>query len=254
MRVSQAVTASSAVPGIFAPLLIANHAGSCGYPQPEWIEDALAHPEKSRRKHHAAQFAVTYLDGRKRPYVFLVDGGVADNIGARRIIADVVRAGRVFESTGKTDVPVPEHMLYIVVNAQAGGRHDWEQAVAAIAALGAGLDLGYGNLPLQLRDHRASSSQRQRMGEAGGEAWRPSEDLRRRGCVRQPFGHQRAKFLQRRSDDLGSRRRNRGSSDRGRGPTPARFPGLQAVHGVDELGTEHPMAPPLAASFLSNLP
>ena len=126
LRVSQAVTASSAVPGIFAPLLLRNHAGSCGFPEPEWIRHALDHPVESRRKHHAARLAVSYLDSEVRPYVFLLDGGVADNIGARRIIADVTLEGGTRALSGSDDSELPEYMIFIIVNAQAGGRHEWD--------------------------------------------------------------------------------------------------------------------------------
>jgi NTE family protein len=125
MRVAQAVTASSAVPGIFSPLLLENHAGTCGYPYPTWIEEALANPTKSRRRYHEARSAKTYLDREKRPYVFLVDGGVADNIGARRIMEDVIVAGGAWDLVEKTDLEIPEYVIYIIVNAQVGGNHDW---------------------------------------------------------------------------------------------------------------------------------
>jgi NTE family protein len=125
MRVAQAVTASSAVPGLFDPLLLKNHAGSCGHPEPAWIKEALADPQKSRRRYHEARSAATYLDSKERPYIFLVDGGVADNIGARRIMADVIDAGGALDLAKETDLVIPEHMIYIVVNAQVGGKHDW---------------------------------------------------------------------------------------------------------------------------------
>jgi NTE family protein len=108
MRVAQAVTASSAVPGIFSPLLLENHAGTCGYPDPTWIQEALANPTQSRRRYHEARSAKTYLDREKRPYIFLVDGGVADNIGARRIMADVIVAGGAWDLAEKTDLEIPE--------------------------------------------------------------------------------------------------------------------------------------------------
>jgi NTE family protein len=124
LRVAQAATASSAVPGIFTPLLLRNYAGTCGLPEPAWIEDALTHPRKSRRRYHQALSAVTYLDAEQRPYVYLVDGGVADNIGARRVIANVIEAGDVLKLAEVTRASIPEHLLYIVVNAQAAGKMD----------------------------------------------------------------------------------------------------------------------------------
>jgi NTE family protein len=130
LRVAQAVTASSAVPGIFAPLLLQNYAGSCDHPQPEWIGEALAHPRESRRRYHDARSVVTYLDSKKRPYLFLVDGVVADNIGARRIIADVVHAGGAWNLAEDTELSLPEHVVYIVVNAEARRVHKWDDKPA----------------------------------------------------------------------------------------------------------------------------
>jgi NTE family protein len=130
MRVSTAVTASSAVPGVFAPLVLENRAGTCNHPEPAWIEEALAEPAKSRRRYHEARGVATYLDREKRPYIFLVDGGVADNVGARRLLADVTESGGVMSLAQGRRLDLPEHVVYIVVNAQAGGRHDWDQTLA----------------------------------------------------------------------------------------------------------------------------
>jgi NTE family protein len=130
MRVSTAVTASSAVPGVFAPLVLENRSGTCGTPEPAWIREALADPTKSRRRYHDARAAATYLDREERPYIFLLDGGVADNIGARRILADVIHSGGMLALLEAGRIEIPEKILYIVVNAQAGGRHDWDKELA----------------------------------------------------------------------------------------------------------------------------
>jgi NTE family protein len=135
MRVAQAVTASSAVPGIFSPLLIKNHAGECGFEEPEWMKEALANPTASRRRYHQAREAATYTDARERPYIFLVDGGVADNIGARRLLDNVIEAGSVDKLARIESSEVPENILYIIVNAQAGGHHHWQNK-AALPSLG----------------------------------------------------------------------------------------------------------------------
>ncbi len=130
LRVSTAVTASSAVPGIFAPLVLENRAGACNHPEPAWIREALADPTKSRRRYHDARSAATYLDPEARPYIFLVDGGVADNIGARRILANVINSGGIVEMADETGITLPERVVYIVVNAQAGGQHAWDKKLA----------------------------------------------------------------------------------------------------------------------------
>jgi NTE family protein len=127
MRLSTAVTASSAVPGVFAPIALENRWGSCGMEEPAWIREALADPTKSRRRYHEARTAATYLDPEERPYVFLVDGGVSDNIGARRILANVINSGGIYAISRQQRLAIPENILYIVVNAQAGGHHAWEK-------------------------------------------------------------------------------------------------------------------------------
>ena len=127
LRVAQAATASSAVPGIFSPLLLENFSGTCGMPEPEWIKEGLAHPLKSRRRHHEAMDAVTYLDRKSRPYITLVDGGVADNIGARRLISEAVQAGNLEGLEKETHTDVPKNIVYVIVNAQVGGKKEKRQ-------------------------------------------------------------------------------------------------------------------------------
>ena len=80
--VSRAVTASSAVPGLFSPITIKNHGGSCGFEPPSWLAEAAGEVKSSNRKLQA-QALTGYLDSQKRPWLFLVDGGVADNLGLR---------------------------------------------------------------------------------------------------------------------------------------------------------------------------
>lgn len=127
MRVAQAATASSAVPGIFAPLLLENFSGTCGMPEPEWIANGLDNPRHSRRRHHEAIDKATYLDRKSRPYITLVDGGVADNIGARRLISEVVRVGDVTQFSEVTGAEVPRNIVYVIVNAQVGGKKEKRQ-------------------------------------------------------------------------------------------------------------------------------
>jgi NTE family protein len=90
--VARAVTASSAVPGLFSPITLENYAGTCGYEPPAWIEKALNDKTSTIRK-QTAQDISTYLDKKERPWLFLVDGGVADNLGLRSFY-------ELFEITG----------------------------------------------------------------------------------------------------------------------------------------------------------
>jgi len=60
---------------------------------------------------------------------------VADNIGGRRILADVIETGGIWELARKAKVTVPESVLVIVVNAQVGGHHAFAER-AALPSLG----------------------------------------------------------------------------------------------------------------------
>ena len=72
----------------------------------------------------------TLLDSELRPYLFLVDGGIADNIGVRRIIENVINAGGILNLAEGGGMEIPRHLLLIVVNAQAA-HHDWSKSPRA---------------------------------------------------------------------------------------------------------------------------
>ena len=171
MRVTTAVTASSSVPGVFTPTVIRNSTGTCGYPEPRWIGAALADPSRSRRRTHAAEAAATLLDGDKRPYLFLVDGGIADNIGGRRIVDNVIEAGDVFTLTEAGGARLPRHLLIIVVNAQAA-HHDWAKTPRAPSVrrtLGSLSGIGIYNYNFEtLELLRESAGEWARQAKAGG--------------------------------------------------------------------------------------
>lgn len=80
--VSRAVTASSSVPGLFSPITLKNHSGSCGYVTPEKLTEAIKEKGTTNRKLEAGDI-LGYLDRKERPWLHLVDGGVSDNLGLR---------------------------------------------------------------------------------------------------------------------------------------------------------------------------
>lgn len=87
VAVSRGVTASSAFPVAFTPLTVKNYGvRSCRYEAPLWVENAeRAGPEASPQAFALAQLWRSYEDTGRRPYIHLIDGGVADNIGLRAI-------------------------------------------------------------------------------------------------------------------------------------------------------------------------
>jgi len=122
--ISRAVTASSAVPGLFSPITLENSAGSCGYQPPAWVADALKDEESTNRKAHA-QDIMTYLERKKRPWLFLVDGGVSDNLGLRAFYELFELQGDLqytLKSINHADV---RHILIIAVDSHTKPKSPW---------------------------------------------------------------------------------------------------------------------------------
>src|SRR4030095_3305316 len=89
--VARGVAASSAFPILLSPMTLHNYPGApaapgnpCnGFRAPPWLAQALRSVDQPRRQ-ALARSLISYRDDVKtRPYVHLLDGGLADNIGLR---------------------------------------------------------------------------------------------------------------------------------------------------------------------------
>jgi len=81
LTVARAVAASSAFPGLLTPVTLKNHRRKGDFNEPMWIELALEDRGLDRRRYRQAQQARSYADLTRRPYVHLMDGGIAENLG-----------------------------------------------------------------------------------------------------------------------------------------------------------------------------
>ena len=121
---SRAVAASSAVPIVLSPIVLKSYAGSCGYEPPAWLGEAVKDEGHNYRK-LVARSMDEYLDQSKRPWLHLVDGGIADNLGLRtyyntvRLIGDPQRALDMFRH------PDVRQILMISVNSRARKDENW---------------------------------------------------------------------------------------------------------------------------------
>ena len=82
VRVSRAVAASSAFPGLLSPMVVNSYVGNCGYKQPEWVPNAKRDEAVNPIRTRLAVELESFLDP-KRQFLHLMDGGIADNIGLR---------------------------------------------------------------------------------------------------------------------------------------------------------------------------
>lgn len=86
---SFAVASSSAVPLVLTPLTLRNYSGMCGLPAVATLETA----EDNFRTRLMRVSAQSYRDAEQRPYIHLVDGGLNDNLGIRRLLDRLVAGG-----------------------------------------------------------------------------------------------------------------------------------------------------------------
>lgn len=121
---SRAVTASSAVPVLFTPITVKSYAGTCGFELPTWVAEAREDERNSTRKVEA-RVLMSYTDREKRPWIHLVDGGIADNLGLRTYYTAFSLVGdprKVFNALGHPGV---RHVLIISVNSFAHKKEKW---------------------------------------------------------------------------------------------------------------------------------
>ena len=123
--ISRAVAASSAVPLLFSPVTLWNYAGDCGYQVPDSIRMAAESTTRSRlaaASRARSKELLSYVDREKRPFIHLLDGGLADNLSIRGLLdleavmgSDEVRRDFRLEEATK--------FVLMVVNAQNDPTH-----------------------------------------------------------------------------------------------------------------------------------
>jgi NTE family protein len=123
--VSRAVATSSAVPGLFSAVTLYNYGGHCGDTTPQWMQSDIwsNHPQLAP----LADKIKAYTDGDKRPYVHLIDGGLADNLGLRAIMEQVALHGGAHQALDHFGLRKTRNILIITVNAAASPNQDINQ-------------------------------------------------------------------------------------------------------------------------------
>ncbi len=118
LPVARAVTASSAVPVLFSPVSLTNRAGSCGWQSPEWMQKAMAQPERTNRLYNLAANMNSLNNRKGRPYLHLLDGGLADNLGLRSILDAVLRYDNFSEAIKELGLEQTRKVIVLLVNAE----------------------------------------------------------------------------------------------------------------------------------------
>jgi NTE family protein len=116
--VARAVTASSAVPVVFNPVVVENYTG-CSGQDTAWLEQLR---QRAETEHDAelkalAEGLESYSDKGQREYIHFVDGGITDNIGVRAIYDIVTIAGGPEAYLEKMNRERPSKLVLIAIDA-----------------------------------------------------------------------------------------------------------------------------------------
>lgn len=126
--VARACAASSAVPVVLSPITLRNYAGSCGYKMLEPLKRAMSRDFVSSRRFDLANNMLPFLDSEKKPYIHLVDGGVADNLGLRPALEGIILLGDFWETLKFVGLENIHKVVFIVVNAETELDPKWDQS------------------------------------------------------------------------------------------------------------------------------
>ncbi|MFO1414850.1 MAG: patatin-like phospholipase family protein [Burkholderiales bacterium] len=129
IRLARAAAASSAVPLVLSPITLNNYGGTCGYKYPAWLV-ASADPYNPARPAARAirrlEEAALFENSKDRPYLHLVDGGLADNLGMRSVLEALESMEAVRMKGGRTPFDRVKRIIVIVVNSLSVPTTTWD--------------------------------------------------------------------------------------------------------------------------------
>lgn len=120
--ISRAVTASSAVPGLFSAVTLFNYGSDCEPRLPHWMSsdiwrespDLLPYTKKIN----------AYRNSVERPYIHLMDGGLADNLGLRALMDYFSIKGSAADALTDLGIGNTKKVVVIVTDAAAAPSMD----------------------------------------------------------------------------------------------------------------------------------
>ena len=124
--VARAVAASSAFPLLLSPISLVNYPNPADKkvtPQDELAQEGYWN---NKRRYYAAQNNDIYADEKKHPYVHLMDGGLADNLGLRAIY-DLYVSEDIRTKINDGEI---KRLLVIVVNAKTKEKETFDKKEA----------------------------------------------------------------------------------------------------------------------------
>ncbi len=131
VRLARAAAASSAVPLVFSPITLNNYGGSCGHRFPDWLATAVDPDNPARPAARAIkrmEELAEYGDGKARPFIHLVDGGLSDNLGMRAVL-EVLEEFEAARLKGiRTPLDGVKRIVVVVVNSLSVPTTNWDRS------------------------------------------------------------------------------------------------------------------------------
>lgn len=124
--VARAVTASSAVPVIFSPIVLQNHSG-CNSSEQRYLQTKNT-IDLSMQVGQVVSGLKTYADKESRRFIHLVDGGISDNLGLMAYFEMVEVAGGAGMVARQLGTSPNKHFVIISVDASTHTRNNIEKS------------------------------------------------------------------------------------------------------------------------------
>ena len=128
VRLARAAAASSAVPGVFAPVGFDNYAGRCGFDLRANVERVLGpnvdKGSTGRITLRHREF-VALQDGAAHRYLHLVDGGLSDNVGLRSLLEGLEASAASERFRQICGFDKLKRFAVVAVNSLADPENDW---------------------------------------------------------------------------------------------------------------------------------
>lgn len=126
--VARAVTASSAVPIAFPTVVLKNYTGDCDTSQSNIVRFLDKQDPNNPRVQELKERIRSYANRKGHPYIHLVDGGIADNLGLRALADRIETIGSGFLFSNPRQMP--KDVLVISVNAAVTPERGIDQSAA----------------------------------------------------------------------------------------------------------------------------
>jgi NTE family protein len=129
--IARGVAASSAFPVLFSPITLVNHEKGADFVEPEWVALGLEDRDLSSRRYQKALQAHSYVAVSDRPYIHLLDGGVADNLGVRAALHSLSTTDSAWSVLRMMNLEKVDRVVVITVNARTDPDTTWDKHAAA---------------------------------------------------------------------------------------------------------------------------